>query len=231
MNRIFSAAALAISMILSAPGASWAENDQRQISVTGRGSVATTPDMATINLGVTNRAKEAAQAMAATSEATGKMLQRLADLGVAPSDLQTSSLSLHPIWPENRPTEKAPSLGFVASNSVTVRVRDLTVLGRLLDAVIADGSNDFNGLQFSVQDPDPLMNQARQNAVADATAKALLLTMAAGVNLGPVLSISENGGGRPMVMEMPSARSNSVPIAVGEVTVNATVSMIFAIKD
>lgn len=226
-------AAWAIAMTLGATATGWTEEIRRQISVTGEGSVATTPDMATINLGVTHHAKEAGAAMAATSEATAKMLQRLDALGVAPADMQTSSLSLNPVWSDRSSSaDKPPQItGFVAGNAVMVRVRDLAILGPLLDAVIADGSNDFNGLHFSIQDPDPLMVLARKKAVADAMARALLLTSAAGVSLGPVLSINEHGGGRPMMMEMSAARSNSVPIAAGEVTVSASVSMVFEIAD
>jgi uncharacterized protein len=100
-----------------------------------------------------------------------------------------------------------------------------------MDAVISDGANNFNGLRFSVQDPDPLMDQARELAVADAVARAELLTSAAGIGLGEVLSMTEQGGERPVVMEMSAARGGSVPIAAGEVSLSASVSMVFAIAD
>jgi len=232
-KSVILAAAAAAFVSICATGPVRADEFQRQITVSGEGSVATTPDMATINLGVTHEAQEAGAAMAATSLATAKMLQRLADLGVEPRDMQTSSLSLNPVWSDrgSSASGKARITGFVASNSVQVRLRDLDGLGRIMDAVIADGANNFNGLRFSVQDPDPLMDLARKNAVADAIAKAQLLTGAAGVTLGPVLSMAEHGGARPMMMEMAAGRSSDVPIAAGEVTVSATVSMVFAIAD
>jgi uncharacterized protein YggE len=206
---------------------------QRQISVTGEGQVDVAPDMATITLGVTNQAKEAGDAMAATSAAVAQMLTRLDDLGIAARDRQTRSLSLNPIWSNRASSVSGPAkiTGFVASNAVLVRVRDLDNLGRIMDAVIAGGANDFNGLQFSVQKPDPLMDDARKLAVTDAIAKARLLATAAGVTLGPVLTMSEQGGGRPVQMDMAAARSGGTPIAAGEVSVHASVSMVFGIAD
>jgi len=231
--RIFIAAAFVATLNIVVAGPVWADEIQRQITVSGQGKVAAAPDMVTINLGVTKQAKEAGAAMAATSGATAQMLQRLTDLGVKARDMQTSNLSLSPVWSNrNSSGPDAPVItGFVARNSVLVRVRDLSDLGQIMDAVIAGGANDFNGLQFTVQEPEPLMNKARQAAVADAIAKAQLLTAAAGVTLGKVLSMSEQGGGRPVVMEMAAARSNNVPIAAGEVSINASVTMVFAIDD
>ena len=233
MTKRLLIAAWAVFMTCFATGTVLAGDIARQITVTGTGSVATVPDMATINLGVTHQAKEAGAAMAATSGATAKMLQRLADLGIAPRDMQTSNLSLNPVWSDRSSSTSGGSVisGFVASNSVLVRVHDLAGLGRIMDEVIGEGTNDFNGLRFSVEKPAPLMDIARQKAVADAIARAQLFATAAGVTLGPVQSISEQGGGRPMVMEMSAARANNAPIAAGEVSVNATVLMVFSISD
>lgn len=230
-NMIACAFVAALTMTATAPAR--ATENQRQITVTGRGTVASVPDLATISLGVTSQAKEASVAMATTSAATAKMLQRLGDLGIEARDMQTSNLSLNPVWSDRSGSvPAAPKItGFVASNSVLVRVRELSDLGRIMDAVIADGANNFNGLQFSVQDPEPLLNKARQAAVADAMARAALLTAAAGVSLGPVLSMSEQGGGRPVMMEMSMARGNDVPIAAGEVSVSASVTMVFVIGE
>ncbi|WP_238370274.1 SIMPL domain-containing protein [Heliomarina baculiformis] len=204
----------------------------RQIIVNGEGEVTAAPDMATITLGVTHRADEAKAAMDTTSDNVAAILERLATLGVAESDMQTRNLTLNPVWSDNGRTDLEQNVitGFVASNTIYVRVRDLESLGPLLDAVIEDGANDFNGLQFSMQNPDPLMDEARKAAVKDAMAKAVLYADAAGIELGQVRSITEQGGGRPMMMEMAaSARKGGVPIAAGEVTVSSSVSMVFDI--
>lgn len=227
-----SLAAVAVIWALAA-GAVWAEEGARRISVAGEGRVEAAPDMATITLGVTHEAKEAQEAMRATSDGVARVLERLGAMGIAARDLQTRQLSLNPVWSDRASSGGTGRriTGFVASNTVLVRVRDLAALGGILDAVIADGANDFNGLRFGVQDPDPLLDEARRRAVADAMARAALLAEAAGVPLGPVRSIDDHGGGQPMPMAEMAMRASpgGVPVAAGELTLTATVSMVFEI--
>ncbi|GHG87240.1 SIMPL domain-containing protein [Pseudodonghicola xiamenensis] len=231
MTQKLIATAALLATLIGAPA--WSDEAPRQIVVTGEGVVQAEPDMATITLGVTHEAEEAGEAMQATSDAVAAILTRLGDMGIASRDLQTRQLSLNPIWSEDKDDVggRQKISGFVASNTVLVRVRDLTALGGILDAVIADGANDFSGLQFSVQEPKPLQDQARKEAVAEAMARARLLADAAGVTLGPVVSISDAGGGRiapmaEMSMRMAAAK---MPVAAGEVSVSASVSMVFSI--
>lgn len=222
------------ALMLPVAGRVAAGDPMRQITVTGQGRVATVPDMAMINLGVTNQAKQAAAAMTATSGTTARMMQELARIGIAPRDMQTSNLSLNPVWTNRAasPSGQREITGYVASNTVLVRVRDLEDMGRIMGAVTAIGANSFNGLQFSLENPDPLADLARQKAVADAMAKASLLAAAAGVSLGAVQSITEQGGApRPVAMEMSAARGGNIPIAAGEVAVRASVVMVFAIEE
>ena len=212
-----------------------AETSARQITVTGEGHVETVPDMATITLGVSHRAKEARTAMAQTSESVAQIIARLEAVGVAPRDVQTRQVTLNPVWtdPNKSGDISVRIAGFQASNTLYVRVRDLPSLGAVLEAVIEDGANEFNGLQFTVQDVDPLIVEARKLAVADAMAKAQQLAEAAGVTLGPVLTISEHGGGRPTPMAQMSMRDSAggVPIAGGEISLSVNVSMVFAISE
>ncbi len=233
MIRKFSAVVCAVLISMTAALPALAEMPSRQITVTGEGRVDAVPDMATITLGVTNEAREAKAAMAATSAAVGNVLDRLTAMGIQARDIQTQQFSLNPVWSGRGASYSEPAkiTGFVASNMVMVRVRKLDDLGQVLDAVISDGANDFNGLQFGVQEPRPLQDKARAAAVKDAMARAALLADAAGVTLGPIMSINENGGGgpRPMMMEMAAAREASVPVAAGEVSLTASVSVVFAI--
>ncbi|AVO39577.1 DUF541 domain-containing protein [Pukyongiella litopenaei] len=226
-------AVLAVPALPSVADDAAAGREPGRISVTGEGLVAAEPDMATITLGVTNEHREAQKAMAATSEAVQRILDRMAAMGIEPRDMQTRNLSLLPRWSDRSSGGRSQITGFEASNMVMVRVRDLSALGGILDAVITDGANNFDGLQFSVQDPAPLVSEARKQAVADAMARAGELAEAAGVELGPLIEMSEHGVARPrgMAMEMAAARADSVPVAAGEVSLQANVSMVFAIAD
>lgn len=226
---------LAVLVVFGLTSHGWAGDDRRIITVTGNAQVDGAPDMAIINLGVTNEAKEAKAAMDATSASVARILEHLAAMGIEERDMQTSRFSINPVWNSPDPSRGDPRkiTGFVASNAVSVRVRDLKALGQIMDSVISDGANSFNGLQFTLQDAEPLQREARTRAVMDAKEKATQLAEAAGVRLGPVLSISENGGGgrRPMMVEMSDARSSGAPIATGEVSVSASVTVVFEILD
>lgn len=232
-NKELTALAVVIAVALAGPA--MAETVERRITVTGEGQVQAVPDMATLMLGVTHEAEVAKAAMAATSDAVARVLGRLQTAGIESRDLQTRRLSLNPIWSGRGNADGTPAkiTGYSASNTVFVRIRNLDVLGETLDAVISDGANDFNGLQFDIQEPGRLQDAARTAAVKDAMAKAQLLAEAAGLTLGPVQSISDQHGGGPMPMMMQRAAiaDAAVPIAAGEISLSASVTMVFAIGE
>lgn len=205
-----------------------------RLVVTGEGQIEAAPDMAIISLGVRTDAKTAGEALKQNSDRVATVLSGLTAAGVEARDMQTSGLSLGPQW-ENYVVNgegRNRIVGFTASNMVTVRVRDLPGLGRILDRVVANGANTFNGLQFDLQERRASLDEARRRAVADARRKAALYAEAAGVTLGPVLALTEPGtGGRPQPMfarEM-SVASDKVPVAEGEIEISASVEIVFSI--
>ena len=202
------------------------------ITVNGESVVSQAPDMATISLGVSERAPSASEAMANTSEKVRGILAKLDTLQVAGLDRQTSGLYLRPVYDEQSRdgSTSVQVVGYEAGNTVRVTVRDLTKLGLLMDAVVAEGANDFNGLQFGIRDSSQSLLEARKNAVADAIARATQLAEAAGVKLGDVISMSESSQGfRPMEMRMSQMKSMDTPIETGEVDVRVQVTVHFAI--
>jgi uncharacterized protein YggE len=227
-------AILVMSGLASMAAQAQAQDAGRVISVTGESQVNVAPDMAVISLGVTHEDVDAKAAMAATSRDVAGILDKLSALNIDARDMQTSQFSLNPVWDQGDNVNGArPKItGFVASNTVTVRIRDLAALGQILNEVIADGANDFNGLQFTVQDLGPLEAQARMGATANAMERAAVLAKAAGVRLGPVQSITEmNRGRQPVMMEMSAKSDGGAPIAAGEVSITGSVQMVFAILD
>lgn len=220
------------AVLLAGPG--WAQDDDRRISVTGSGEVETAPDMAVIGMGVTEEAEDPAAAMNAASDVSARILDRLESEGLAARDVQTSQLTLHPVWSDGpTPEDERRITGYRATQQVTVRLRDLEMMGGVLQAVVEDGANRFDGLQFTLQDPDPVEAEARRRAVADAMERAALYAEAAGVELGEVVTISEPGGGyqppAPM-MEMARSSGGGAPVSPGEITVSAQVNMVFGIE-
>ena len=233
--RVIWAALAAVAMSLPA-GLAAAADAPGRLSVTGEGKVAVAPDMAIVTLGAVAEHAEAAEAMAQMSARMSAVLARLEAAGIAPRDIQTSGLSLDPRWAEKHNPRSMGGeggiVGFVASSTATLRVRDLDALGGLLDAVVRDGANDFRGLRFGLQAPEPVRDAARQAAVAEAIRKAELYAAAAGVTLGPILSIDEHGGAQPRMMraEMASfAADAGMPVAAGELEIAASVSITWAL--
>ncbi len=205
----------------------------RYITVTGEGVVAVAPDMATVTLGVSAEAETAKAAMDETSAGVAALLATLAGAGIEPRDIQTSGLSLNPVW-DGRSYESGPPriTGFSAANTLTVRVRALDGIGGVLDGVLEGGANTFNGLSFGLQEPQPVEDEARAAAVADARRKAELFAGAAGVSLGSILSISETqefDPPQPMFRMEAAMASDSVPVAAGEMGVAARVTIVWEI--
>lgn len=205
-----------------------------RLFVNGTGQVDVAPDMATITLGVVTEAPAADEAMAANSRALAEVVQRLSQAGIAARDIQTSSFSVSPQWTQPEDRERAPAIvGYRVQNMVTARVRDLERLGSILDSVVQGGANQLAGLSLGLADPQEAMDEARRRAVADAIRRAQILAEASGVKLGPIVSISEAGAGMPQPMFKAEAafagRAMDVPIAAGDLTVEATVSMAWQI--
>lgn len=196
------------------------------ITVTGEGAVDLPPDMATIRTGVVTQARTAAEALDANSAAMAEVLTLLREAGIAERDLQTSGLSLMPLRDDRSGTAAPPPVRFVARNGVTVRVRDLATLGPVLDRVVQGGANTFDGLDFGLADPAAALAEARLKAVADARLKAETYAGAAGLGLGPVQLIADQSGFvQPMEIRMAASAMDAVPIAAGEVSVRASVTM------
>lgn len=223
--------ALTLSAILALPFAApaAAEATQPTITVTGTGTVQAAPDIATLMIGVTTQGETAAVALAANSVAVEAVLARLTASGIEARDMQTSNLSINPNWASFDSSSPTIS-GFVATNLLTVRVRNLDGLGQVLDAAVTDGANTLNGLTFGLAAPEPALNEARKAAVADARAKAELLVAAAGLNLGRIVTISENGAWAdpaPMFRDTAAA----VPVVGGELGLTANVTVQYEMSE
>jgi uncharacterized protein len=200
------------------------------ISVTGEASVSVAPDLAQIDAGVTSEAKTAREASDANNAAMGKVLLALKGASIDEKDFQTSRLSLQPQAAPNRPGP-ASIVGYRASNRVTIRLRDVTKVASVIDTLVAAGANDVGGINFTVSQASKLLDEAREQAIADARRKADIYAKAAGVSLGAPLSITEEGGHGPIpYRRMAAGMPASTPVAQGEETLQVTVSVSWAIK-
>jgi uncharacterized protein YggE len=228
--------AVAAAMLLAAPA--WAQTVQRvAISVSGEATVAAVPDQAQIDGGVISNAKSARDASEANNTAMAKVLLALKGAGIEAKDYQTSRLSLQPQYAPNQPGQASQPVivGYLASNRVTIRLRDVSKAANMIDTLVSAGANNIGGINFIVSQASKLLDDAREQAVADARRKAEIYAKAAGVALGAPLSISEENSFGPRPLRRPGAMydmppTSSVPVAQGEETLQVTVNVSWAIK-
>ncbi len=202
----------------------------RQIVVGGEGRIEAAPDVATVTAGVQAEATQAAAALGASSEAMQAVFGALAAAGIAPEDMQTSQIGVDPVW-DNGDNGQPRVRGYSATNTVSIRVRDVSRLGAVIDAVGAAGANRIFGIGFDIGEPRMQLDAARRLAVQDARARAELLAEAAGVTLGPVMSIREGvRGGGPAPMFARAEMDAAPPVAEGVVAIETSVEIVYAIE-
>jgi uncharacterized protein YggE len=210
------------------------ENDRapRTLSVTGAGAVQSVPDMADITIGVTNVAPTARAALDVNNAQTRKVFAFLQSAGVAARDMQSTNLSVSPQYRNRLPNDsgRPEIIGYMVNNNLRVAVRKLDTFGSILDGVVTAGANNINGIRFDVSERTSLAREATANAVKDAIAQATSIANAAGVKLGPILSISQSVGHRPPQAFLARSASQDVPIAAGELSIGASASIVFEIE-
>lgn len=204
------------------------------LTVVGEAKIAVEPDMALVSAGTVSSAKTADEALAANSKAVTEVIAAIKAAGVQPKDIATANFSIQPQYAYQQSTP--PRLtGFEARNTVRVTVRDLKMLGPLLDKMVQSGANQASGLTFTLSDPDKAEAEARIAAVKDAMAQAKSVAEAAGVKLTRISNI-EVGADRsgpilpaPMMMKAEASRM-PVPVEHGVVEVRARATLIYDIE-
>lgn len=207
----------------------------RTLTVTGTGQAKAAPDEANFSAGVVAMGTTAREALAANSKAMNAVIASLKRQGVPDKSIQTANISLNPQYKPCKPDVACtPKIsGYEVSNTVTVTT-EIGKAGPVLDALVASGANQIGGISFAIHDPKPLLSEARTAAVKDALDRAQTIARAAGVTLGPILEMNEGGSyvPRPMFKTF-AARAvaqEAMPVAGGEETLSANVSVTFEIK-
>jgi hypothetical protein len=203
------------------------------LTVTAEARASAKPDLATVSAGVVTEAPTAEAALAANAQRMTAVMAALRRAGVAERDIQTSQLSVQPqmVYAENVPPRIS---GYQATNTVNVKVRAMNNVGKVVDAVVAQGSNQLQGVSFGLDDPDAALNGARAEALRRARARADLYAGAAGMRVHRIVAIAEGSDVRPPmpmpVMAMARAAAESTPVAPGEIDLTATVTVTFELR-
>jgi len=210
------------------------------LSLSAQGQSFSRPDLGIFTAGVTGSGKTAGAALAANSAKMNQVIAALKKAGIADKDIQTSNLSLNPVYADMSnqrnvdPLEQQvpPIIGYQVYNMVTVKQRNLERFGNVIDALVAAGANQVNGPSFQMNDPDAAADEARADAIKKAMARAQIYAKASGLRVIRVLTIAEGGGYSPSppVMYARAAMADvaaAPPVAAGEVQNGASVTVTF----
>jgi len=224
---------LLLSLVLGNVAFAQTPAEPSQVIVTGEGRVKATPDQAWITIGAESRSKVSKEAQQRNAEAMTAVQQKIAGFGVPKEAIRTTAIDLQVEF--DYANGKQTPRGYVARNTIEVRIDDLAKLGDVLDAVVGSGATTIHGLRFDVKQREQLELSALQAGVKQALAKAQAIATGAGRAVDRVLKVEESftgqDGPRPMMMERAFAKADaSTPVAAGELEIRAQVRVTVAIK-
>ena len=166
-----------------------------RLDVSATGEVNRVPDVAVITAGVVSRAATARAAVQDSAQRVSQVLSALKGAGIQDRDIQTSSVNLSPEY--RYPDNQSPQLvGYTASNSLTIRFRDVGNSGKILDALVAAGANQLSGPNLIVDKPETALDEARAKAITIARARAELYARNLGLRVVRIVAVNESGGNR-----------------------------------
>ena len=161
------------------------------ITVEGQASREVAPDIAVVSFGVSTNRPSAADASADNSRTATALLAAVKAAGIAERDVQTTQATLTPVFETDRNGATSPKIeAFRATNMVQIRVRNLAGVGQVVSRLFESGANALEGIDFTVSDPTPIVDELRAIATRDARHKAEIYADAVGVRLGRVLEIA-----------------------------------------
>ena len=207
-----------------------------RLDINATGEVTRVPNVAIISAGVVSRSATAPAALQDTASRMTRVIAALKRAGVEDRDIQTSTVSLNPEY--RYPQDQAPQLvGYSASNTVTIRFREIRNSGKILDALVGQGANQINGPNLVVDKPDAALDEARAKAIAVGRARADLYARSLGMRVVRVVSINESGGyyappppPAPPMMAMARGERDSTPVQPGEQKLQVNLAMIFELQ-
>lgn len=243
MNRFrtFALALLASSscLLLAACAGKTTVNNQPTetsgITVSGHGEVDVPPDIGFVTVGVQATASTVAAARDTAANSADALVSALKKDGVAEKDIQTAGLSIQPNYDYSKSTPRLT--GYTVSNTVSVKVRKVDSMSKVVDDAVAAGGDAvrLQGVSFGVDDSDKAKQDAREKAMADAKSKAEALAKLGGVSLGKPVTIAETVGqvaspSKEFAAGSAASDSVSTPIQAGTNTVSIDVTVRWAIQ-
>jgi uncharacterized protein len=201
------------------------------INVNGAGEVMVVPDVLELNIGIRSEADSSAEAMAMTSRKMNELIGTLKEAGIPGRDIRTRNIRLHPTYQTEDGRRQVT--GYIAVNTVFVKIRDMEAAGGIIDDAVRAGGNVIEGIQFTIENPAPYAEQAREKAFENARHKAEQLTALAGMELDTVMSLSESSHLPSPVtprLQTQARTFSEVPVEAGVQKVQVNVQAVWSMK-
>jgi uncharacterized protein YggE len=239
MNRTCLSATIVLLALVAVPRLAAAQSttapSEPVVVVTGEGVVKSPPDQAFVTIGAESRSKQPKEAQAANATAMTAVQQRIAAVGIPKDAIRTLAydLQLESDWVNGRQVPR----GYVARNSIEVRLDDITRVGEVIDLAVSGGATAVHNVRFDLKQRDALEREALKRATADARARAEAAAAGAGRTLDRVIRIEEPTGGRPMppgpmmMREAVAAAGPATPVVPGELEIRARVTLTATLKN
>ena len=230
--RTLVTALLAILVLTATANAQVNAPEPPTVVVSGEGVVTAVPDQAWIRIGAESRAKASKEAQSRNAEAMAAVQQRMTSLGIPKDAVRTLAIDLQMEYDyaNGRQTPR----GYVARNTIEVRVDDFAKLGDVLDAAVGSGATTLHGLRFDVKRREALEREALQLAVTNAMGRADALAAGARRSIDRVIRIEESsvsrGGEAPVMAMRMKAEDAGTPVAAGELEIRAQVRLTASLK-
>ncbi|MDV6328723.1 SIMPL domain-containing protein [Idiomarina sp. Sol25] len=217
-------------VFLTAGFTTFAQADERTLSISGSGSVSAIPDQMSLTFWIEERGNKLSSQKSMVDDTTSRLINDLNDKGVEDKDIRSYQLQIYPRYEQNDDGKREQD-GFVVKREVQITLLEPENYDKIIDLALARGVTRVGQVQFEISDQQGLYQKALVNAYEQAKNKAERLATAAGLKLTGTLSIAERSMSRPMVMQMAemSSRSNKVSLP-GQQTIEAQVEVIFSTK-
>ena len=230
LASVFAFGSTAMPAVAQVPTTLIAADGGTLLSVSAQAEASRAPDVATLSTGVVTQAVDANAALRANAEQMQKVMAAVRAAGIAERDVQTSGINVNP---EYRYAENQPPVitGYQASNTVSLKVRDIGALGDVLGALVAAGANQVNGPSFEIDKPEAVYDEARRAALETARTRAAMYAKSLDLRVRRIVSISEGGGFQPPVVMMRAAKAMDMaaasPVSPGQNTLSASLDVVF----
>ncbi|MEA4899284.1 MAG: SIMPL domain-containing protein [Eubacteriales bacterium] len=202
-----------------------------QVTAVGAGQVRVTPDVATLNVGVSETNADVTKAQRSVNRRIEAVRKALVGKGVAREDIAVSSLYLYSNYDYSEGVEKIT--GYNVSHQLAITVRELDRLGALIDAALGAGANQLSGVSFELKDNAAAYARALALATENATQHAQSMAEAAGLTLGALTELTESPNGyAPLYAEgeRDGASPAGTSVDVGDLVISTSVTAVYEAK-